>query len=126
MRSQYGSVKLKLPPRLTKNCGIQIAKKGFGELIRTVLDALQSLSRRCIIVNRERTWLILPVTIAYVIGRSIDLSWNLPHVTSSMRPLRICNSIFPTSTPAADFEPMANSRADPLRLFSREYPQFTN
>ena len=65
-----------------------------------IVDALQSLSRRCIIVNRERTWSILPVTIAYVIGRSIDLSWNLPHVTSSMRPLRICNSIFPTSTPA--------------------------
>lgn len=37
-----------------------------------IINALQSLSRRCIIVNRERTWSISPVMITYTIGRSID------------------------------------------------------
>lgn len=37
-----------------------------------IINALRSLSRRCIIVNRDRTWSMLAVMITYVIGRSID------------------------------------------------------
>ncbi|WP_373540084.1 NB-ARC domain-containing protein [Chamaesiphon sp.] len=38
-----------------------------------IVNALQSLSRRCIITCREQTWSLQPVTIAYATNRSIDL-----------------------------------------------------
>ncbi len=38
-----------------------------------VINALQSLSRRCIIACGDRSWSIQPVTMAYVTSRSIDL-----------------------------------------------------
>ena len=52
-----------------------------------IINALQSLSRRCIITCHEQTWSIQPVTIAYATNRSIDLFVteltpplvNLPH-----------------------------------------------
>ncbi len=37
------------------------------------INALQSLSRRCIIACHDRSWSIQPVTMAYVTSRSIDL-----------------------------------------------------
>ncbi len=37
------------------------------------IDAMQSLSRRCIIACQDRQWSIQPVTMAYVTSRSIDL-----------------------------------------------------
>jgi WD40 repeat protein len=41
--------------------------------ISGIINALQSLARRCIITAREKTWSIQPVTIAYLTSRSINL-----------------------------------------------------
>jgi NB-ARC domain len=42
------------------------------EIPGQIINALQSLSRRCIITSEDRNWSIQPVTIAYVTSRSID------------------------------------------------------
>ncbi len=42
------------------------------ELSGEIMNAIQSLSRRCIITLEDRNWSIQPVTIAYVTNRSID------------------------------------------------------
>jgi WD40 repeat protein len=42
------------------------------EVSGEIINALQSLSRRCIITLEDRNWSIQPVTIAYVTNRSIE------------------------------------------------------
>ena len=42
------------------------------EIPGEIINALQSLSRRCIITSKNRNWSIEPVTVAYVTSRSID------------------------------------------------------
>jgi WD40 repeat protein len=42
------------------------------EMPGEIINALQSLSRRCVISCQDRNWSIPPVTIAYVTSRSID------------------------------------------------------
>jgi hypothetical protein len=59
------------------------------------MDAMQSLSRRCIITSQNRNWSIPPVTMAYVTRRSIDLfvaelSADLPLVLSDLQQ-RFCH-----------------------------------
>ncbi|MCY7334918.1 MAG: hypothetical protein LH613_01685 [Chamaesiphon sp.] len=48
-----------------------------------IINALQSLSRRCIIVNRERNWSISPVMIAYIIG---TLAGNILNLIIELEP----------------------------------------
>jgi WD40 repeat protein len=43
-----------------------------NDLSGEIINAIQSLSRRCIITSEDRTWSIQPVTIAYVTIRLID------------------------------------------------------
>ncbi len=55
-----------------------------------VIDAMQSLSRRCIITCQDRNWSIQPVMMAYITSRSIDLfvtelSADLPLVLSDLQ-----------------------------------------
>jgi NB-ARC domain len=55
-----------------------------------VIDAMQSLSRRCIITCQDRDWSIQPVMMAYVTSRSIDLfvaelAADLPLVLSDLQ-----------------------------------------
>ncbi len=56
-----------------------------------VIDAMQSLSRRCVITCQDRYWSIQPVMMAYVTSRSIDLfvaelTADLPLVLSDLQP----------------------------------------
>jgi WD40 repeat protein len=54
------------------------------EIPSEIINAIQSLSRRCIITSKDRNWSIEPVTVAYVTSRSIDLfvaELAPPHLT---------------------------------------------
>ena len=61
-----------------------------------IINALQSLSRRCIVTCKDRNWSIPPVTIAYVTNRSIDrfvAEFTPPDSTSPLTDLieRFCH-----------------------------------
>jgi WD40 repeat protein len=65
-----------------------------------ILNALQSLSRRCIIAKREQSWSIQPVMTSYLTNRSIDLfvSELSPHPLTDCTTIDLQNCFFHLNT----------------------------